>query len=158
VIETTTPSTHLLPRLEAAMDAMRRAVMNARDRLSSGLQVSRTQLEILLILAHQPGQTVGELARRLFLTQSAVTQTLDTLVRRALVERRPDEHDRRIIRLEVSAAGHAIINQVQQLRRRHLEGLMAQLSPTETEVLIAATQKLAAYIESTQCPSPHREA
>lgn len=149
-----------LQRLEAAMTSMRRAMVSARERFGSGLQLTRTQLEILQLLITKPAQTTGELARQLSLTQSAVTQTVDTLARRQLVERRSDEHDRRIIRLQLSPQGQQMIDHIRSLKHRHLQEFMSRLSVAEAEALITATEKVTAFIEETQVPiskeSPER--
>jgi len=138
-----------LQRVEEAMDAMRRAMVAARERLGEGLQLTRTQMEILLILVHEP-QTTGELARRLFITQSAVTQTIDTLVRRDLIERHPDVRDRRITRLEIGASGRELTDNLSNLRHKHMASLLSQLTENEIEVLISVTEKMTAQFELTK--------
>ena len=99
-----------------------------------------------MLLAHGP-QTTGELARQLFLTQSAVTQTIDTLVRRQLVTRRPAPADRRLINLELSAEGRTLADHIGTMRRDHLRAWVNQLTPVEIEALISATQKLTTLLE-----------
>jgi len=138
-----------LLKVEAAMDAMRLAMVGARERLGEGLQLTRTQLEILMMLDAKP-QATGELARRLFLTQSAVTQTIDTLFRRDLIERRPDEHDRRITQLSLSPAGRKITSHLRSLRHGYMESLVSRLTEAEIEVLISVTKKLTAQLEKTK--------
>ncbi|GEM_PF-2022429 len=142
-------SSHNLANVEAALDAMRRAMVGARERLGEGLQLTRTQVEILTMLIEKP-QTTGELARRLFLTQSAVTQTVDTLVRRSLIDRHPDDHDRRVIQLRLSPTGLNITNHLRSLRRKHMQALVDRLTQNEVEVLISVTEKLTAQLNETK--------
>jgi DNA-binding MarR family transcriptional regulator len=123
---------------------------SAREHLGDGLQLTRTQLEILMMLSQKPAQTTGELAGRLFLTQSAVTQTVDTLHRRGLLERRPDEHDRRVIRLELSPAGHEIADRVYAMKRENIRSLVSRLTDSETAVMITAIEKFTALLEEKQ--------
>jgi MarR family 2-MHQ and catechol resistance regulon transcriptional repressor len=139
-----------LEELQTTIAAMRRAFISAREQLGTGLQLTRTQLEILSILGEGFEQTVSDLARRLFLTQSAVTQTVDSLVRRSLVERLPDASDRRIVRLVLSDEGRRLVGRVRELRQQHLQDLVAQLSPEELEALISAMRNVTAFIESFQ--------
>jgi DNA-binding MarR family transcriptional regulator len=129
-----------LQRVEQAMGTMRRAMAGARERFSEGLQLTRTQLEILLML--ESPQTTGDLAQRLFLTQSAVTQTIDTLVRRDLVERQPDADDRRVTRLALSAAGKELTSHISSLRRKYMQEMVARLSESEIEAMISINEKL----------------
>jgi DNA-binding MarR family transcriptional regulator len=138
-------------KLETAMDGMRRAMMAARERLGEGLQLTRTQIEILMLLSDRSLPT-GEIARKLFLSQSAVTQTIDTLVRRELVERHPDEQDGRMIRLELSRGGRQLTSHVRGLRREFIQSLTEQLSSKELEVMITVTSKLTALLEEKKSP------
>ena len=123
------------------MDAVRRAMAGARGRLREGLNLSRTQLEILFHLAKQ-SQTTSELAVQLALTQGAVTQTVDTLVRRDLVARHPDQNDRRVVRLELTAEGHKLMDHLVELKRRRLRALLGSLSEQEIEALIVVNNRL----------------
>jgi DNA-binding MarR family transcriptional regulator len=140
-----------IEKVEAAMDAMRRAMSGARERFTEGLQLTRTQIEILLMLA-DGARTTGELAHDLFLTGSAVTQTVDTLVRRELIARHHDEADRRIIRLKLSSTGEALTGNIKEHRRQKMKYFIAALSADEVEMLIAITNKFTQLIEDTKPP------
>jgi len=130
------------------MDALRQAMAGARHRMGEGIQLTRTQLEVVLLLAGGP-KTTGELARALFVTQSAVTQTIDTLVRQSLVERRPDEDDRRVVRLWLSPDGRHLTKRLCDLRRRHIQSLVAKLTAGEIEALISIARKLTEQLNDT---------
>jgi DNA-binding MarR family transcriptional regulator len=140
---------HNLIRVEAAMDAMRQAIMGARERLGEGLQLTRTQIGILILLIEGP-QTTGELARRMLISPSAVTQTIDTLVRRDLIERHADEADRRIIQLHLSPAGREITDNLASMRRRYIESLIEHLTEEEIRVFISITEKMTAQLKVTK--------
>ena len=130
-----------LERVEQSLDSLRRALAGARERFGEGLQLTRTQIEILIMLAEKP-RTTGDMAGQLFLTQSAVTQTIDTLVRRGLVVRVPFAEDRRVVRLQLTSAGRKLTGDICALRRRHMERLLNQLSGPEVEALLSIAQKM----------------
>jgi DNA-binding MarR family transcriptional regulator len=138
-----------LARAEASMDSMRRALANARDRLREGLQLSRTQSEILFMLMEGP-TTTRDIAVRLFLTQGAVTQTIDTLVRRGLVGRHAVEHDRRVVRLELTAEGHDLTTHLREMKRRYMDTLLSSLSEQEIEALIVICERLTEMFNQTE--------
>ena len=140
---------HNLERVETAIDEMRRALAAARQRFSEGLQLTRTQIEIIFMLADGPKST-SELAKVLVLTQSAVTQTVDTLVRQDLVERRPDGSDRRVTTLHLSEEGRRLTERLRGLRRRKMEALLQKLTPDEVEAMISITQKLTAVFNESK--------
>jgi DNA-binding MarR family transcriptional regulator len=134
---------HNLERVEKALDEMRYALAGARQKFfnQSGLQLTRTQMEIVFMLAQEP-KTTSDLAKALFLTQSAVTQTVDTLVRQGLLERRPDETDRRTTSLYLLEEGKKLAEQLKGLRRRKIEALLSKLTNDEVEAMISITKKL----------------
>lgn len=146
-----------LRRVSAALDALHRASMAARERLGEGLQLTRTQLEILMLLSGE-AHTTGDLARKLFLTQSAVTQTVETLVRRGLVERLAGGHDRRVVHLRLTDEGTNNANRIRELKRKHLQLFISTLEPHEVEVLIAITGKMTTLLEEAGAhPKPNKE-
>lgn len=126
---------------------MRQAIMSARHRMGEGLGLTRTQLEVLLLLAGH-SKTTGDMAKALMVTQSAATQTIDVLVRQGLVERRPDEDDRRVVRLWLSPSGLQLTNRLCEQRRRFIKSFAAELSDTEVEALITITNKLTTLINA----------
>jgi DNA-binding MarR family transcriptional regulator len=135
-------------RVEDALDGMRVAMREIRDRLVEGLQLTRTQLEILIVSA-KGSPTTGELARCLSLTLGAVTQTVDTLVRRELIERYPDDLDRRIVRLKVTGEGKKIAANLNELRRSNMQSLIDTLTSEEIELLITVAGKMKHLLEAT---------
>jgi DNA-binding MarR family transcriptional regulator len=140
-----------LARVEASMDAMRRAMGGARDRLREGLNLTRTQLEILFYLGER-AQTTSELAAQLSLTQGAVTQTVDTLVRRDLVARHPGLEDRRVVRLELTAEGKTLMTHLIELKRRRMRDLLCSLSEPEIEALIVVNERLTEMFNEVNTP------
>jgi DNA-binding MarR family transcriptional regulator len=145
-----TPDNNRADRLDQALNALKQAAVSAREHLHAGLTVTRTQLEILHHLSLQPEQTVSELAAKLYLTQSAVTQTVDTLVRRELVMRQASAEDRRVSRLSLTDGGEDVMASLRRQRRARVEALAAQLTDAEIDALISATGKMISFIKSNQ--------
>ena len=140
---------HNIERVEQAFNEMRLALAGARQRFSEGSTLTRTQLEIISQLIDGP-RTTSELAKALFLTQSAVTQTVDTLVRQALVARIPDAGDRRVTRLELSAEGKRVTNHLRGLKRKKMEEIMVKLTADEVEAMISITRKFTEVFNETK--------
>jgi DNA-binding MarR family transcriptional regulator len=84
------------------------------------------------------------------LTQSAVTQTVDTLVRRELVMRQASAEDRRVSRLSLTDGGEDVMASLRRQRRVRVEALAAQLTDAEIDALISATGKMISFIKSNQ--------
>jgi DNA-binding MarR family transcriptional regulator len=74
---------------------------------AAGVRISPAGLGVLRTLLAHDGLKTSEVAARGGSTPGTLTAVVNTLVREAYVERRPDEKDRRVVRLYVTDAGRA---------------------------------------------------
>jgi DNA-binding MarR family transcriptional regulator len=101
--------------------------------------LSMTQLKMLHILAECPAEvSVKEIAAQLSMSLPNASRTVDGLLQRGLVERREDEHDRRIKRVGPTPAGRELIDRVDTARLQGLEAWAADLSPVQRQTLLDA--------------------
>jgi DNA-binding MarR family transcriptional regulator len=90
--------------------------------------LSPAEHQLLLAVRGHPGPeapTVGDVAGSLLLRHHSAVQLIDRAARRGLVRRLPDTRDRRVVRLQLTARGHARLGKLSAL---HLEEL-ARLAP-----------------------------
>jgi DNA-binding MarR family transcriptional regulator len=85
-----------------AMQRYQRSVQAFDDAVGRHLDLGPTDLRCLDWLADGP-KTAGEIARGAGLRSAATTALLDRLERRGLVERHPDEADRRRVLVRMTA-------------------------------------------------------
>jgi DNA-binding MarR family transcriptional regulator len=71
--------------------------------------ISLPQLATMLLLDEVGAQTIKGVAELLGRSLSATSRLLDHLVVRGLVDRREDEHDRRVKRVAITARGRQFI-------------------------------------------------
>ena len=114
--------------------------------MAAGLPLSRTQLEILFLTSEVSGATTSEIAMKLHLTAGAVTQTIETLVRRELVERQHDTIDRRVIHHHLTKKGLQIIDEIKAAQHNRIKALVATMSAEEVDGTIRALQRVTAFI------------
>ena len=76
---------------------------------AAGLKVSLAGLGVLRVLLDEDGLKSSEAAERAWSSPGTVTAVVNTLVRDGFVERKPDETDRRIVRLYLTEQGRAVI-------------------------------------------------
>jgi DNA-binding MarR family transcriptional regulator len=79
-----------------------------------------------------------ELAATLSLSLPAVSRAIDALLDRGYVERREDEHDRRMRRVRITAGGRRVLKRLMEIRLNMLERFAATLSDDERRDLAAA--------------------
>lgn len=85
-----------------AISLIFRSIAAKRTLPYHGYDISRAQGCALFIISHTEGISVKELAAKLQVTSGAVTQFVDVLVEKGLVERTEDSIDRRIQRVQLT--------------------------------------------------------
>lgn len=118
---------------EAANAELHTALVQLLNRVSAEfagvmrpVDLSEAQYNVLRILrgAGPQGATCGEVIGRMYRRDPDVTRLLDRLERRALIERRRDVDDRRVVRTRISEAGLALLatldEPVDAMHDRHL--------------------------------------
>jgi len=117
------------------------------SRTATGL--SRTEVGLLAALATRPLR-VTELAAREGITQPAVTQLVNRLESRHLVERRTDPRDGRVVLVALTAGGAEALERVRAEYRALLHEEMAALDDEELETLAASVEILDRLLERLQ--------
>ena len=112
------------------------------DARARGLGVTRQQWRTLLQLARAPGSTQAELAEQLEVERITLCRMVDRLAEAKLVERREDPSDRRVWRLHLLPAAHAIVDQLAALGAELEEELLAPLSPEERRELTKILERV----------------
>jgi DNA-binding MarR family transcriptional regulator len=107
------------------------------------LELTITHMKALHALAEREAEiSVKELGEQLGLSLPAASRTTDALVRRGFLERREDEHDRRIRRVRISDAGRDIVQRLDEARLVGLEQFALSLSSEQRDRLAAALADL----------------
>jgi DNA-binding MarR family transcriptional regulator len=141
-------STHATPAAVAAemLDLWRQILKGSTRemyRLLAELDLSMTQLKLLHLLVESPTEiSVKELGEALAMSLPNASRTVDALLQRGLVERREDEHDRRVKRVGATDRARTLIDRVDTARLQGLEAWAAELSPLQREKLLEALSLL----------------
>lgn len=91
-----------------ALYAATNAVTRAYRPLLAEQGLTYPQYLVMLVLWQDGTSPIGHVARRLELAPGAVTPLVDRLVERGLLERHPDESDRRSTQIKLTAAGRSL--------------------------------------------------
>jgi len=123
------PATELRESMMAVTRQMR------RHRPDHGLTLS--QLELLGEVSRTGVTTPAELASRLHVRVQSLTDSINELVSRDLIARRPDENDRRRQLIELTDAGAALLEADRAERDAWLNATMREvLTPLEFDLLM----------------------
>jgi DNA-binding MarR family transcriptional regulator len=110
------------------------------DRAHPLLDVNLTmsQLKVMIILGRLGGTSGQELARRTGASLATLTGIVDRLVAQDLVIRREDPRDRRVRRLELTPAGTDLVDRVIAAGEEHQQRLLQRLDLPALEVVARA--------------------
>jgi DNA-binding MarR family transcriptional regulator len=106
------------------------------------LDLSAPQVHTLLALGHDGGLTMGDLARRVAVTDKTVTGLVDRLERDGLVSRQRDVADRRVIHVALTGQGEAVHRRIEAGLLRSLARLLSRLDVADRRALIKIIEKL----------------
>ncbi len=104
------------------------------------------QCKTLLALAG-PGESaeprqINEIAERLGLSLPSISRAVDGMVRKRLITRVEDPHDRRVRRIAIAAKGEKLVAELVSMRLAGLEVFASTLSPAQRRKLDAAIDSL----------------
>lgn len=110
-----------------------------RARLREHSSVTLPQFDLLAAVARSPeGLVMGELSRRLMVTNGNVTALVDRLVRDGLLERTVSPSDRRALVVRMTDKGWDAFHAVAPAHRQWIDELMKAVPRQEVEALYNA--------------------
>lgn len=99
------------------------------------LELSPPQTGLLRLVAASPGRSQQELADVLGTPPSRLVALVDGLADKGLLERRRNEHDRRLHALHLTAAGETMMGRIAEVSRTHNDKMCTALTDAERVVL-----------------------
>ncbi len=115
-----------------------RLLRTEADRRAKAHGMTRAQWGILLWLEREPGLSQRELAEMLEVEPITVARLVDRLERIGMVERRPDDADRRIWRLHLRDAAQDVLGDIHDYRAAVTASLTEGMSAEKQERLLDA--------------------
>ena len=116
----------------------------ARSLASISDDVSLAQYRVLVLIEGRGPQTVGELAQSLDVNPSTVTRVCDRLADKKLIRRHAPANDRRTIRVELSAHGRRLVEQVMNRRRSYIDQTLNRMAVESRKRLVESLTEFAA--------------
>jgi len=135
----------LIQNLRGLYGELYRARPSEDDRSQfAGHNLSRIQTELVFLTAQhkKDGISVKDVAAKLQVTSGAVTQLVDTLIVRGLIERAENPNDRRSILLRATDAVDTDCLTFEEYYTHHVSPMFNALSDVEVEQLIQLVSKI----------------
>lgn len=114
-----------------------------RSSLIGKLRLNRSEVEILFLASRSKiGLTVKDLAEKLNVTSGAITQFVDILFEKGLIEREEDQKDRRILRIKFSKLAQKKFSEFKKEYFSLISPIFKNLSDGELRQLSALLGKI----------------
>ena len=131
----------LLEMIMSNLGSLHRSFATTRDGFLANFKLSRPQVDLLFSLKHGQRST-GELAKHFSVTSSAISQMVDQLETKGLVERLADSKDRRITYVKLADTTHEVFEKMRSKFINHLSQRFEDVSIEELEALLKILSKI----------------
>jgi DNA-binding MarR family transcriptional regulator len=101
-----------------------------------GLNLTVPQLRSLFFISSSGSSSPGRLAASLGVTPPNVTGIVDRLVEQGLVARRESEQDRRVLLLQTTDKGEAVLSDLRESRTNTMTDVLSRLHEAELQALV----------------------
>lgn len=120
------------------------------DRRMDSLGVTRSQWQVMVNLMGGEAMSQSELAERLEIEQPTLVRLLHRLEKAGLIERRVDEHDRRVKRVMLAEGSADLIAAIEKERDRLREEFLQGVSPEERDRFVTMLSQVKANLHLLQ--------
>nr|AYM53939.1 MarR family transcriptional regulator [Corallococcus coralloides] len=121
------------------------------------LQFTPPQVHALLWLGTDGALTMGELARRLGVTEKTVTGVVDRLEREGYLMRERSASDRRVVHCRLTPEGQATWGKLDRSMNQGMGQMLAILDTSDRKALFRILEKLLRRVDSPPAPPAARE-
>jgi DNA-binding MarR family transcriptional regulator len=130
-------------QIEQQLTILLRRVQRIHLSTSSGeMDIERSAYGILCRLADEGPQRLGVLALGFGLDPSTITRQVQAMERAQLVERRPDEQDRRASILSLTEEGRMVLEHTRAHRRQRMDAVFSDWPDSDRDELARLLTRL----------------
>jgi len=126
---------------------VRRALRQYVPNAWMDLNLTIAQLKSLFLIAHEGSMNTKRLAEELGVTSSNVTGIIDRLVKQGLVSRQENPEDRRMLQIQVTDQGEAILTSLREETVSSMSDVLARMS---VEELFSLARGLSSLVKAAE--------
>ncbi|MFJ7646848.1 MarR family winged helix-turn-helix transcriptional regulator [Lysinibacillus sp. NPDC097279] len=122
-------------------------LLETKERAYTNFQLNNQQYSLLTLIIRHPSSTPTELAEKMNITKSAISQQLVKLEAEGYIYRKQHVDDKRAFSVELAEKGLLYKTEMNRFMQQVSEKYYAILSPQELTSFLSALQKLTKVIE-----------
>jgi len=135
-------------RAHAAYVGLLKVMDPLRFRFWDSREITMTQLRVRFRVRERCEPTTAELAEGMRIRPATLTGVADRLETRGLIRRWPDSADRRVVRVSLTDAGAALLDEVSAAGKAFLDAVFERMGPEAVESFICAAEAFVAAAEA----------
>lgn len=139
----TEPTPEQVEQLTRAFERFTRRFKVAEAAAAADNALNALDAQTLVYVDDHPGCGMGDVARYLNVAMTTMSSAIDRLVKKAFVERRRPEDNRRAVALTATDKGRQIVDEHVAGYREACRTMLRSLDPKEQTELIRLTEKIA---------------
>lgn len=139
----TEPTQQQVEQLTRAFERFTRRFKVAEAAAAADNALNPLDAQTLVFVDDNPGCGMGDVARYLNVAMTTMSSAIDRLVKKALVDRRRPEDNRRAVALTATDKGHQAVEDQVAGYRDACRMMLRSLDPEEQNQLIRLTEKIA---------------
>jgi DNA-binding MarR family transcriptional regulator len=113
-----------------------------QERTAKGLNLMLAEYKALRYFRQDKMLKIGELAKRMALSNSRLTRIIDGLESKGIIKRELSRTDRRVMEIRITAKGEKVANKLLETCVFIYQGIIDKLPRTESENIYKALEKL----------------
>lgn len=121
------------------------------DEVTRG-KISIPQFLTLELIYANGSMKMTRLAKGLAISLPSMTGLVDRLYKMGLVKRRPDEHDRRIIKIELTQKGKDVVGKILKQRLEFISEIFGKINEAERAQYLRILTKIKEILYETEVP------
>jgi DNA-binding MarR family transcriptional regulator len=122
-------------------------VLEKKERSYASFQLNNQQYVLLTLVMRRPSSSPTELAEKMDITKSAVSQQLSKLEMEGYIIRKQHEDDKRTVSIELGEKGLLYKKEMESFLQQVSEKYEANFSPVELTHMLVTLQKLRDILE-----------
>jgi DNA-binding MarR family transcriptional regulator len=134
-------------RTDHLMGKLHRSLRRNYDRQLKSFSLTPCQFEVLMTLWSEDGIVLSELGRRVSRDGPTITGVLDRMEKKMLVKRKRDSQDRRVVKVNLTAKGKNMQEQLSSTKKEIFEKITHDLSLREINHLVTLLEKMMKNVE-----------
>jgi DNA-binding MarR family transcriptional regulator len=110
-------------------------MLRNRKHFAAYIDVTDAQQVMMQMIAETHGMTIGRIAKQLHVTSQFVGIEIRELIKKNIVEKQPNEADRRSMFLNLTSKGQSLLREMAPLRRRTNDTMFRSLTEDRARLL-----------------------